>query len=265
MGHKQVQYDLDELIDIVGIGARRASSFMALGLKAASDKSINSITLESNFEIRFFPDQVDENTISEIKSNFSEWIIANGLRELDQSLALFADRLFEILLLASPTPIKLTDEILKSISRFNQQTNVAEKLSFIAKKFQVDSPFRSYMAALSLARNALTHNLGFVAPRHCNAQDALQVKWLSMEFTVGENIVSGAFEPIPVKKGETIAIQFTERTRNFPIREKVVFSPHELNELCLNYRQQAVHLAKAAEEKLKKNGVNFLSKQSKAS
>lgn len=264
MAHRQVHYDFDTVIDIVGVGVRRASSFMALGLKAASDKSIDSIRLESNFQIRFFPDQVDNKIITEIKSNFSEWIIGNGLRELDQSLALFADKLFEILLLASPKPVVLTDEILKKISRFSQITNAADKLALIAKKFQVDTTFRSHMASLSLARNALTHNFGFVAPRHCNNEGSLQVTWLGMDLVIGKNAVSGSFEPIAVEKGESVAIRFTERKCSFRLGERVSFSPHELHELCLNYQQQAIRLTKAAEEKLKKDGLSFLDKRTQA-
>jgi hypothetical protein len=59
----------------------------SLGLHAAADESVTSVTLDSNFQIFFVPPDLPINQVRDLQRNFRPWIIGNGLRELDQGMS----------------------------------------------------------------------------------------------------------------------------------------------------------------------------------
>jgi hypothetical protein len=48
----------------MGIGVRRASAFMALGVRAADDETVNSLSLDNNVHIQFMNDPTPDVRLS---------------------------------------------------------------------------------------------------------------------------------------------------------------------------------------------------------
>src|SRR5262245_60311535 len=94
----ELNFDLDKARDVARIGIRRASSFMALGLRMAADNTVRSVQLDSNMRINFVPDPLTEAQSADVRANFGKWIISNGLRELDQHFAAYVDAIYPALL-----------------------------------------------------------------------------------------------------------------------------------------------------------------------
>jgi hypothetical protein len=90
-------FDLDKALALSQVGVRRASSFMALGLRVAADDTVRSVRLEANAQFAFMPDPLTEAQSAEVRGNFAKWVISNGLRELEQHFAAYADAIYPAL------------------------------------------------------------------------------------------------------------------------------------------------------------------------
>lgn len=252
---KNVSLHLDRLQDVVGLGVRRASSFMALGLRVSADQTVNNVTLDSNFQVSFMPLELPLEKVREVQKNFATWVIGNGLRELDQFTSIFTDKLYEMRTLVQFHNQEIDQAAIKRIRDFKARTNVANKLQAIADEFAIDEPVRTHMAGLTKARNALTHNMGVVDEHHTTHDGELQVSWIGHEFAVGDRVIAGPFEPFKVEKGEVIKASFPVRKRTFKIGEPIEFSAHELSEICWTYLQVAERTTKAFETQLRNLGI----------
>lgn len=239
----------------MSVGVRRASAFMALGLRAANESSIDSIQLDTNNHISFFPNNVGQDDILNIKSEFASWVIASGLRELDQFLAVFCDELFVALTYLNANGKVLGEKSLNSIKQFKEGTSASGKLNKIREEFGVDSHLSKHFIGFSSARNCLTHHLGFVVPRHCNVARALELTWLGQDMVVGERVISDSFEPFRVEKGESIWIRFPTRSKKFELDSKIILSSRDLSEICFTYDRHSVALVKATEDRARELGI----------
>ena len=64
VARKEFHIDLPAILDIVGRGTRRASSFMALGLRSAADETVTSLALDTNFQIFFMPHDISREQVA---------------------------------------------------------------------------------------------------------------------------------------------------------------------------------------------------------
>jgi hypothetical protein len=164
---------------------------------------------------------------------------------------LFADKLYEARTYLEFNRREVEKDALLRVKKFHGETSVARKLRLIADEFAIDTPLRVHMAGLSKARNALSHNLGFVGPRHCTEDDRLDLSWMGAEMIVEGRAVGETFEPIQVEAGDQIALKLmVTRRRTFSIGAAIDLSPHDLSEICLTYFVQAQNLIKEFEKQL---------------
>ena len=94
--------------------------------------------------------------------------------------------------------------------------------------------------SLSLARNALTHNAGWVrSPEDCNSagRDQLEVKWIALDLIAERDGAEEVLAELPfrVEAGDVVGIRFTERSLNVPAGTKIVLTHLHLAELCVFY------------------------------
>lgn len=221
---------------------------MALGLRVSNDEAVNSVALDTNFQIHFMPENLPVEEVRNIQRNFQPWIIGNGLRELDQATSIFADKVYQACILVEFHRKKITQEAIDKIASFENRTNVAGKLQKIAEEFGIDTTFRVHMPSLSKARNALTHNMGIVGERHCTDDGELRLTWMGFELVIGQQVVAGDFEPIQVEAGQTIIVRTIVRSRTIPINTAIELSPHDLHEICLTYWVQAQKIVRKLSE-----------------
>lgn len=250
----QININLDQLRNIVGLGVRRASSFMALGLRVSNDQSVTSVALETNFRVGFMPENLAIEQIREVQQNFGLWTIGNGLREVDQTTSIFADRLFEICTLVSYNGVPVAQAAIDQIHRFFNKTNVSEKLKEMAESHGIDSDMRRHMPGLSKARNALSHNLSIVGPRHLTDENELHLSWMGTAFKAGDRKIAEAFEPFRVEASR-IEFSFPMRVRAIPLGSAIQLSAQDLSEICLTYWVQAEKLTMALNQKLIELGI----------
>jgi hypothetical protein len=232
---RQMLIRQDRILNIMGIGVRRASAFMSLGVRVADDQTVASLSLDGNMHIQFMNDPTPE-VIRETQQNFRVWIIGNGLRELDQAASIFADHVFKALTLSAFHGRPLTHEAIDQIDGFPKKTNVADKFKIIADAFGVDTDLRVYLVGMSKARNALTHNMGIVGPLHTTHPGELQLSWIGPEIIVGDRVLRGPhFEHVAVEEAQPVHFRFARRDRTIPIGRAIELSPHDLHEICLTY------------------------------
>jgi hypothetical protein len=250
-----VNLNLNRVLNIVGLGVRRAYSFMALGVRVTRDETLNSVVLDTNFAIHFMPQNLSLETVREVQKNFGAWIVGNGLRELDQATSLFADRVFEVRTLAGFHGRQINQAAIDNIANFENRTNVAEKLSVIAQQFGIDSDLRAHMPGLSKARNALTHNWGVVGVRHCTHDRELRLSWLGLEMSVGDKVIPVDFEQFRVEQGERLVVRTLVRERTIPINMLIDLSPYDLSEICLTYWSQAQKIIAELGRQIRELGI----------
>jgi hypothetical protein len=252
---RQATIHLDRMLNIVGLGVRRATAFMALGVRVGNDQTVNSVLLDTNFSIQFMPEDMAVEAIRNVQQDFRVWIVGNGLRELDQYTSIFADRVFEARRFGEFHRRPLTQEAIDEIAAFAGKTSVSEKLKLIAERFGLDTDVRPCMTGLSKARNALTHNMGFVGERHCTHDSELRLSWIGMQFVVGDRVVAGPFDQIHVEKGTQIQFQILPHDRTFPLNSPIVLTPHDLQEIAFTYWTQAQTLVGKLGEQLRDLGI----------
>jgi hypothetical protein len=252
----QVTLNFDAISDAVALGARRAAAFMSLGMRPANDETIRSFSLGGNHAYSFMSDPVSEQLAAEVRRNFLTWIVGNGLRELDQYFSQALDQTYRILTLLDEGPVMKVTDLEGKAARFANKTNAADKLATLTELFGIRSTLLAHMRSLSSARNALTHNAGFVTERHTFGQAALTVRWRGMNIHVGDRIITGPFEPIPANDGDGIQVSAGDREKTFPIGAEIAFTPHELHEICFTYTIQADEVKTSAIEFARAKGVD---------
>lgn len=252
---RNLRISLPEILDVMGMGVRRASSFMSLGLHASSDETVSDLHLDANFQIQFMPRELPIESVRRTQQDFEHWIIGNGLRELDQFASIFADRVYRARSLVEFNDVPLPGEVVGRIREFEGLTNVAQKFGRLNEQFQINSGLSAHLNGLSNARNALTHNMGIVGRRHCNQANELKITWRGFEIVVGEMVIHGGFEPIQVQEGELITAQYVNRETTFPLGTSIQLSPHDLHEICLTYQFHAQQVIQQLQQQLQQLGL----------
>src|SRR4051812_48331280 len=199
-----------QLRQIMDTGVRRASAFMALGLRSANDESIRSVRLDANFSYLFMADPLTPEVSTEVRGNFGKWVIGNGLRELYQFSGIFLDRLYPVLV-ASQSGAVILPDMSKKLRVMEEITSVSGKMKKIADEFDIVVPTSEHLPSISLVRNALTHKLGRVGERQTNEGSSLRVTWLGYDFLLGSQTVSGPFAPVVVEEGGEVKIKSVGR------------------------------------------------------
>jgi hypothetical protein len=255
-------FDLDGALRVAIVGVRRASSFMALGLRVAADDTIRSVKLETNLQIQFMPDPLSEAQSAAVRSEFAKWVIANGLRELDQHFHHYADAIYPALV-ATKAGGTFPDDIDRLATKWSDETNLGNKLRRLVDEFGIAVAWRTQIASMSNARNAITHNLGRVGPRHRNDGNTLRLSWRGMDLVAGDTVISAPFEPFVVEGGTKVSIRYGERVKVFQLGQVVDLSAHDLNEICLMFQFQASEIHKGVLEYARANKVPIDDKSKK--
>lgn len=234
-----IQIKLEEIVEILKVGIRRAGAFMGLGINAALDPDFKSILLpDSVSNIRLLPDPIPEELIKNIKEEFKLWIEAGGLREICESLEVYLTAIYGCAMLVNVSdngriPAGTKIEIPKAFSR----KGLRVKLEMLRENYNVSPSHPEHLASLWNARNCLTHRRGIVGLDDLDDTKFLAIKWLGIDtYFVDpdgtETLLASNFEPFAAINGGEIQIRIAERIRQFSEGDRVIFSGHELSEFC---------------------------------
>lgn len=237
-----VVIDFDKLAEVGLMGVRRAAVFMGLGLNAANDPAFKSYQLSSiqnvqtKMHMELIPSNVSEDILCHFKAEFGSWVIANGLREVTERFAIFLDGAHHVCQLIACSKQHLKPAAAEKQDSTFRWKGIEYKLQKLDKRFGVKPRYSDYVISINKARNCLTHRLGIVGFEDCNQGQALEVKWIGMDFQIeleSGKILSAneAFDVVLPEPG-TAQLKFVERSKLFPIGTLVRFEMRELAEIC---------------------------------
>ncbi len=234
---------------------------MGLGINAANNPDFKQYELATFTNIEFIEPITDEQTLTNFKNEFGRWIVGNGLCELIETFSVFLDEIHLVCLYIAANSNQIPiDELKKRSSKYR-------RLNFINKLERLNNDFGIVLVqhpdcflSINQARNCLTHRRGVVGNEDCFQAKELAVRWKGIDIIAetpsGEKI---SLIPIPagvvLHEGTKIIQTFSERTKLFPIRSLVTFSPRELAEICLFTLLETNEVIRSIEVHAKKSGI----------
>ena len=248
-----VRIDFQAMLEVMRVGARRASSFMALGLRSANDQTITSLNPPTSFQWRYLPNDLTDEQIREAQVEYGRWVIGSALTELHQHFERFLMSAYEARLYVEFSGQHFDADAERRRRQFAHDTNVRSRLQRIREQFGIATTFEEFASGLSQARNVLSHGLGRVSERHCDGAPNLMIGWLGLDAVVGDKTWDGS--PLYVEKDSIVSIVCNRREKIIPIGEKIALSAHELSEICWNYLKAAEEIAKAISEEMQRRGL----------
>jgi hypothetical protein len=224
-------FDLDPIMDVAHVGIRRALFFMGLGINAANrsdfrDYQLSKIPTARIQRYKFFSDDLPNERIDEVKQEFAQWITGNGLREIQEHLAMFLDQFHRFILLVRQTKGAIDEEVAEKSQREFERFGVPNKIDMLQKRFAIELEYAKEVASLYEARNCLTHDLGIVSQRRLNEGDKFKVRWRAIN-AIGKGEATGRSYQIeelagkPTEEPIQISISIAEKEVAFSINEKM--------------------------------------------
>jgi hypothetical protein len=251
-----ISFNLDQIMEPVGVGLRRAYVFLGLGLNAAIDPNHVNFHLPGKFTLSFIPEGQSSEEIKEFKEEFGRWIVANSLREVIESLAITLDRGHEICLaVANRKGIEAS-----ALSAFLRK-GVVGKLVAWSNELGIQTPLKDHFFSITTARNCFSHRRGVLGKEDCDAAGRFVLRYLRPEFLIKapsgkETIVPPDFqEPILAKDGGVFQMRIVENEKEFTVGSLLVLSPLEVRDILWTVWNTGLALKSGIIEFCKKNGV----------
>lgn len=233
-----VNIDFAHIRETARKGVRRTAVFLGLGINATLDPALRKYELTDISPIHLVPSNVPEETITHFKTEFGRWIIANGLRELIETFALFLDKTHNACLFMASHKRKVTFEDATQWQPAFHRKGIKDKLKVFQSRFGVKPNYPEHLGTIQQVRNCFTHRHGVVGKRDCEDGDELLLKWIGFDIYIetptGETIdlVLPLKEEVHLKDGGTACLRFSERVRNFKLGTPVNLEPKDLVEIC---------------------------------
>jgi hypothetical protein len=258
---QEISINSDAIKDIALRGVRRAVAFLCLGLQATRNGLPTSVVLDSKFVIQWFPDPLPSELARELSGEYESWIIGSALKELDQYFGMFLNEIWGWMRMIEFHGKALPPGFGPD-KKFIDDTNVARKLSHVEKSLGVKAGIGSdFFNDYSLARNALSHNVGIVRDRDANDAGMLVIRWHAPTLVIkseGEEHIfdqtSGLTDRVFGAESQVV-FRMRERSAKFVVGERIALSRFDLSEICFSYQNAADTLTKEFVEYLVAKGV----------
>lgn len=242
-GSPSIRINTDEILNILGVGARRASSFVVIG--NASQKSPEEITdfsLGGTMRFQFWPDPLPADSVKNALSEFAPWIVSCALREVHLHFELFLNELWVWAKGVHMHGRRLPVGFQTKDTRFRDEPSVTKKLERIGKFLTVDDQWLKIFRAMHLLRNCMSHGAGRVRDRDITSNDKLTLNWIGVDLWIKDGdgdaclleTRDGVFA-IRSPKGGKVWTKTCVREKEFLIGSKVELEEHELGEIINTY------------------------------
>ncbi|MGH7770705.1 MAG: hypothetical protein ACREQA_00535 [Candidatus Binatia bacterium] len=216
---------------------------MGLGLNAATDPEFKNYRLSSvqNTEINpihmeLIPSNVNDETLSHFKTEFGIWIITSGLREVIERFAIFLDSMHHACQMMACNKHKLEPAEAQRLDKSFRFKGMEDKLSELERRFGIKPKHPDYIVSINQARNCLAHRLGRVGIEDCKQGEALEVKWIGMDFQIelesGKILSANEAVGVVIPEAGAAQLKIVERSKSFPLGTFARFGMHELAEIC---------------------------------
>lgn len=261
MNRREININLDKIVDVAHRGVRRASVFMGLGVNAALDAGFNQYQLTHITKLQLVSDNVDSKTIDHFKEEFKTWVEGNGLRELLETFSVFLDHIHEAALLVSTSKDKVDLAVFPAKRDSFNREGFPNKLKILRSKYAVGPKHADYLVSINRARNCLSHRRGIVGHEDIDDSGKLRVAWLGMDIYAqtpsGErhSLIDIPPEGLLLPGGGSVYIQFLERERLFDPGNSLRLSTRDLAEICWFFQREADTAKQTVVALARANGV----------
>lgn len=255
------QINYDEVLETALLGVRRAYVFMGLGLNAADHPEMNDYSLKNHSGIVLVQDDLPLDTVDGFKKEFANWIISNGLREMVEAFGLSLDKLHTVLGWAEITKGRVTQEAAKKARNTFDSGGVSKKITLLQERYGIDCQIGDLLDSLVRARNCLSHRRGIVAPRDCNEDSRLTLKWLGFDVVVVDPAGEQKKIPVPVRtpvafqKGGEVFASRTMHSCHFEVGTEIRLTPNHLGEISMAIIDEAKRLSELGAQALREMGL----------
>lgn len=253
--------------EIADRAIRRTAVFVALGLNSAKRCSEYDLDLEDVRHLALLPNDPSEEVALVCSEEFATWIITCGLRELLETFGTFLD---EIDWACNGMRLHYSCEVEKSrplsLEGFRYK-GLTEKLGFLADMYSLKLDNSEMLISINRARHCLAHRRGIVGVEDCQKTNALDVRWLGIEFFAetpsGIRIPAPTplNNPYPFEEVGVVKWRWCERHSSFQIGSRVQLSPRDLGEICYFFELASGQLIDEAVAYGRQLGVNFVDGQ----
>jgi hypothetical protein len=185
--------------------------------------------------------------VRHFKDQFAQWIVSSGLRELIEHYGLLLNKMHGISLRVMRNAGKLQDiDPEKAHERFVYSPGFPAKLKGLESVFGLTVPHADSLIGLYLARNAPTHNFGYLTEKHCQkGTTGLRLTWQAFEtIAVGADtgIEMSVLSLIGKKTAEEmdVSVRPVTRERDYKIRDRIRFAPQDLSEICAFFSMSVI-------------------------
>lgn len=244
----QHHIDLSKLKEFGEKGVRRGAIFLGLGLNAANKKDFLDYELKKvpspdgkvRFPIEFFPEQLPAERVEHFKAEFARWIQDCCLCDLLEHHALFLDQihLHGLVVLKSKKALPEGLDQEKAHNQF-RQLGIPGKHKVLKDRFGVAPTHSGATDKLYEARNALTHDFGYLVPKRCDEKGEFILQWPKFHiFGVGkdsgEEFALADMMGVPTKEDMVISLRVAMEESKYKMGERINLSVEDL-ESVLNF------------------------------
>ena len=233
-------------------GIHRAYVFMRFGNRGLYIRDFDETRFPGSLQICIVPEPMPDSVMAVYVSQFKQWVVGNGLRELVETFSHFLDDIYGLGL-----DLAKAGDCAKRLRTF-QEASLRNKVQRLRDELQIEGAFARHFESFSAARNALTHGSGTVRQRDCTDGGELVITWRGIEnyFVADDGVrYRCGDEPKGVRLREPIELDRPLRERRWKIGEKVQLSTRDLTELCFMANYEAVDVTDALREFAKKRGT----------
>ena len=261
--NEKIILDVDQPIELMNTGIRRAVGFMSVALKSLDSHTMVPPNLEGGFSFKFFREDMNIKQLDEVKEEYISWIISNGFRELEQFFAKCLDKFFIIV-----SAINLYEGKSSSCGykAYEQNTNIKSKLEILYQNLGSQADNLENFFSITKARNCLAHNLGFVTSKYVTHAEGLNLKWLGLRlFAKLENgkEVDMPYEAPqigPFEESGMLTLEIIIKEKKFALGEKIKLSKYDLCEICLSYSKEAEIIKDLIMKRVQDAGITIIPK-----
>ncbi len=255
----QMNLNVDAVRETAHLGVRRASSFLALGLKAIEGGPPKSAKLGQHFQILFMPEPLPPEVAENLANDYRAWLVGAALKELDTFLSLALDLAWDIIrigeLHGKPAPTEFGPD-----ANF-QNKGTAKKLDIISTTINAEAPWAEYFPAFGLARNCLSHGAGIVRERDTTSDSALIIRWRSPTIIIVDGDKERLFDmrnppsTEPTENEARVLFRMAEREARYEVGQPLILSADDLTEICLCYQATGDAVSASLVKYLKQLGI----------
>ncbi|MCW9054883.1 MAG: hypothetical protein OQJ98_02820 [Candidatus Pacebacteria bacterium] len=244
---KTLELEVNEAIEMIvqnGLHIpKRASMLMAYGVNASNLFADINHQLPGFIQLIDVPKNLSPNDREHLKTDFRNWCIGNGFRELIEGIEAFLNSLFQII---APTDLyfkgKSSEKAKGAIEKF-ERFGVWDKLTHLEKRYGFRTEMGHYFESLTQARNCLTHRNGIVGEKDTKKKGYLELEWLGIDIRIEESdgtehiITLDTLGPIESSKFNTqdnakMHCTYVNRSLKFNNGDFLEVPPRSLQEIC---------------------------------